>query len=111
MGRATSHSGVHRGEVRHPDRHGTRAGRLKLPRPESPSTPAEAKVKVDTFPQPLVALADYEHPPLRVKAIPAGTPTSTVPSPPVATWSTTVFTAVIFSSRRSGEPKRTVPPS
>src|SRR4029453_8260683 len=107
MGRATSHSGVHRGEVRHPDRHGTRAGRLKLPRPESPSTPAQAKVKVDTFPQPLVVLADYEHPSLRVKAVLPGTRTSSVPRHPVSTWSTTVFTAVIFSSRRSGEPKRT----
>src|SRR4029450_8622569 len=111
MGRATSHSGVSRGELAHPDRHGTRACRLKLPRPEPPSTPAQAQVKVDTFPQPLVVLADYEHLWLRVKAGLPGTRTSSTSRQPVSTWSRTVCAAVTVSSSRAVDPKRIVPPS
>src|ERR671917_1050598 len=78
---------------------------------EAPSTSAESQVKVDTFPQPLVVLAAYEHLWLRVKAGLPGTRTSSTSRHDVSTSLSTVIAAVTLSSRSSSEPNRIAPPS
>src|ERR671916_2790113 len=88
----------------------TRVSRQNLPRPKPPSTSDESQVKVDTFPQPLVVLADYGHLWWRVQAGPPGTRTSSSAMHDVSTSLSTVIAAVTLSDRSSRDPKRTAPP-